>query len=825
MNTFDVINGGAGTDTLQIDDTATGATASFSGVTLSGVENIVLLSKTGLAGDALNVSSATDFPGLTSVKVAMAKDTTLQTLTAATTTSVEVSNTGSAAVTVVGGGNTAKVTTAAGAVLVGQATTPAATDANSYTSVTAKTKTGTVDITDNSGTDGAVGSKLTTVSVTGTVGSVTGASTLTGKGITSVTLKDITGTATNTGTGGDVTITNATTGGHALTLSVNGITAGTGDMPVITDNTATSATITSGAATAAATTNKFTLAGSELKSLTIGGTKAVDLTSTLAKVATVTIAGSGGVTSDFSGDGASTTSGYVTSISTEGSTAAASTANGTIANAITINAGTAFTGGAGVDNVTVSSAANTAAISLGAGNDSVTVAALSASTSGAINGGDGVDTLNMTIALADTNASTTMNSKLSNFEKLELSAYAPADANDQGAVSKTVDLGYFADVNDYVKLNAITIANTGSAGASTDGASTYALTLSNLASGGTVEFAGDIANDVTDDTHTNTVTINVNDAAYNASDILNIRLSNTAAAARTVSSAVTAANVETINLDASTSAATWAAATDVLKLSATSATKLVVTGNQGVDLSSDTSNTKLTNVNASAITGVGNIFKYTTGALVSVTDGSKATIVGTSTGVNTIDASSASKGVNISVGGTANTAANSLKGSALADIIVGGSGDDSIFGLGGLDTLTGGAGADTFTLKDGSGTSTQYVVITDYNRAAVGGDVLSFATTNGTVAASSTAATGWTVSNGIYTKAGATVADFFAALSGTTENKVAAFEANGNTYVLYTGDDTTNTDASDDVFVQLTGVTGLTSVSTTAGANALLITA
>lgn len=775
LNTFDSIAGGAGIDTLAIDDTATGALASFSGVTLSGVEKIILNSKLGLLNAALNTSSATSFPGLTDLTVTMTTPGAAQTVTAATTTNVTVSATaGNQDMTIVGGGGTGSVTTTgAGNVLVGQATAPATTDANNYTSVTAKTGTGTVDITDNSGASGVVGSALTSV----TVKSTTGTSTLTGKGIVNVTLQD---------TSGAVNVTNATTTAHPLNLTLKGVTGGT-----ITDTSgnATSAAITTAATTAAGTGNTITLAGAKLAALTIDGSKSLALTSTLNKLATVVITGAGGVSSDFSDDGATTTNGYVTSVDTTGSTAAASTANGTIANAITIGTSTAYLGGAGVDNVTVG--ASTKAIALGAGNDKLTLTA-ALGTGATADGGDGTDTL----VLSDTiisglTSSATINDKISNFEKLDFGAFTSAGT--------TFDLGYLAKVNSYVKLGAVAAGGTD--------------VINNIANGGTVEFYGNNA--------ATGITLGVQNASYGASDSATLVLSATASGVR-AGGAVTLANVETVNIQTSMTATTYANNLDTLSLTAAAAKSIIVSGNQGLDLTGANTGTAVSLIDASGLTGTSNAFKVTTGALVVATTAiPRATIIGTSTGVNTIDATNSLKPVTISVGGAANTASNVLTGSALGDTISGGAGDDTITGGGGNDTLTGNGGSDSFVIAAGSGTATVPVVITDFVRTAVAGtnDTLSLA---GTEAVGADALAGWTLSSGIYTKAGATVSDFFtAAAAGFSADAVGAFEYGGNTYVFAEGATTASTD---DIYIQLTGVTGLTSLhATTAGANVLVI--
>jgi S-layer protein len=480
----------------------------------------------------------------------------------------------------------------------------------------------------------------------------------------------------------------------------------------------------------------------------------------------------------------------VTSVDASGSSPVASTSNGTTGNDITIGISTTYTGGAGTDKVTVG--ASTKAITLGAGTDNLVLTA-ALGTGATVDAGDGTDTITSdNTTWSALTSSATINDKISNFERLEISATTLTG-------NTTVDLGFMAKVNSYVKLAAF--------------GGGFTQTINNVANAGTVEIAGD-----------NTATgiaIGVKDASYGTADSLTLALSATASGVR-AGGAVTVAGVETINVTTSMTASTYANNTDTLSLTAAAAKTIVVSGNQGLDLTGSTIGTAITSVNASGLTGTSNAFSFTTGALVAATTAvPSATITGTSTGVNTIVATASLKPVIISVGGTANTAANALTGSALADTISGGAGDDTITSGGGLDSLTGNGGKDTFVIADGSGTATNRVVITDYVRTAASGssDLLDF---TGTAVVSTIAATGWTVTNGIYTKAGASVADFYAALSvaGSTALSVAAFANGGNTYVLYTGAGTTT---ADDVFVELTGVAGLTSVATTAGANALFI--
>lgn len=115
-----------------------------------------------------------------------------------------------------------------------------------------------------------------------------------------------------------------------------------------------------------------------------------------------------------------------------------------------------FTGGAGKD--TVQFGATTKAQTLGAGDDQATISA-DLATGGSIDAGDGTDTLKMTATLADTlDGNTDFNAKVSNFEKLFVTA----------ATNQTLNL------TNLDGLNYVTEAGTGNT-----------LTIDNMASGGT----------------------------------------------------------------------------------------------------------------------------------------------------------------------------------------------------------------------------------------------------------------------------------------------------------------------------------------------------
>jgi hypothetical protein len=139
------------------------------------------------------------------------------------------------------------------------------------------------------------------------------------------------------------------------------------------------------------------------------------------------------------------------------------------------------------------------------------------------------------------------------------------------------------------------------------------------------------------------------------------------------------------------------------------------------------------------------------------------------------------------------------------------------FAASGIKNITFGAGNMNFEAELLTGSAAAPIMLTGFtlNQAA---DVLDL---GGTAATGDWTSTGWTITNGVYTKAGATVADFYAAAAADsdTAGEVAAFTNGGNTYIFGEGG---NTNATDDSYVGLIGVV-VTSVSATHNTAALHI--
>lgn len=348
LNSFDNINGGTGTDTLNIASDVAGAQTFPASLTVAGFET-VNLSRTGAGTNALTVTNTTFGTGVKSFSVTDAGNAIA----------------GAYGITLNSATNVSVVSTA--------------------------TALGAVTVTDTDATSTTTqGSTLATVT-----GTKIASLAINGNGVTTVNIEANAGTTTITSAAGT----------RALAINASGTTT----QGALTDAQATSAVITvSGAQTlglvtvakattatintnAAATTS---ISAAVATTLNLGGTNLNTLTINAATVAatSVVITGAGGVAADLTPITALTT------VNTTGSTAAVP-ASGVLtgANTLTIGTGVAVTGGAGQDIISVG--ATTKAISLGGGNDTAVVSVTALGTGGSIVGGDGTDTL--TLANAD----------------------------------------------------------------------------------------------------------------------------------------------------------------------------------------------------------------------------------------------------------------------------------------------------------------------------------------------------------------------------------------------------------------------------------------
>ena len=685
LSSFDKIDGGAGSDTLNVvsvgnsfDDTTT------SGLVIKNVEHAVVTS------DRKVVLHTTGWTGLTDVTVTAAGATSgSTTVTADATTAVTVTNTNSGGnSTVVNGGSTVTVNatdaSGGGTVTVGNTAAPAGAititsndTANNVTSGTINVKGGTtvaitqaqfnaVNTTNTNGVVNVVGGASTTsvtvtnatkatasasvagvtantVSIADVNGGLDAAGKLTTVNVSNFTTLGITDNAltslTVAGGSGNIIIDNSgltTATNKTLALSVNGQTGGTLDDADIyttlnvttTGANSTLANITTGAVTA----------------VTVAGTKVLTLTSTagLTALKTVTVSGSAGIKADLSGA-------TVTAVD-------ASATSG--ANTVTVDASKAtFTGGSGVDTVTLAATTPSKAVSLGAGDDSLNLGALAGTPTGKLDGGAGTDNLTMTAALAATaSGSATFAGVVTNFEKVTLT----------GATNQTIDLAVLGNFS-YV---------------TTSGGN--GLTLSNLPTGGTLVLNGA------------GTAYTIGNSAFTAGTNDTVNLTLTDGSTGNISFAatgITASGVENFVITtADTQATPSGTVMDSVTLLGNSVKSITVGGNAGLTLTA--ASTALTTVDASGISLGG--FSYTSGALASA-----SVIKGSATGTNTVDASAATAAVSYT-GGSGNDSFTATNGKG--NTIAAGDGNNTIVVSSGNNTITAGKGNDAVTATTGNNT-------------------------------------------------------------------------------------------------------------------------
>lgn len=178
----------------------------------------------------------------------------------------------------------------------------------------------------------------------------------------------------------------------------------------------------------------FALTAAGVEALTIGGTKAVDLTgSALGAMKTVVVKDTAGATIDLSAAAS------LTSVNTTATT-------GTVTAKLDAGVGKAsYTGGAGVDNVTLTAAAPAKDIKLGDGDDMLTLATGTTSSTATLSGGNGTDTLAMAMAMAMANAITVsggtgFQNAFDGFEKFQVNGVAAGAAG-------TVDMANLDNIN------------------------------------------------------------------------------------------------------------------------------------------------------------------------------------------------------------------------------------------------------------------------------------------------------------------------------------------------------------------------------------------
>ena len=690
---LDSIDGGLGTDSLVVTDTA--AITATKQIIVKNVESVSLTS-----ASTVNVD-ASSWTGLQTLKVTGeggGNTITAGGLVAITDVSTKA---GSSSTTVQGGGDVTVTVTGAttGTIAVGTVVAPtgAVTVSNSSTdagtmggiavkggtavnvtqvagnAVNTTTTNGQVDVEGTSITKGVqvtntpratasanvAGVNANSVAITDVnSGSGTAVGTITTIGISGFTTAFISNTGLTdlsiANGSGNIIIDNSgltTPVNTKLNLTVNGQTGGTLDDADVY----TAMAITTTGQNSTLSNNTF----GALKDLTIAGTKTLTLNSAagLTALKTVAVSGSAGIKADLSG-------GTISSIDTSGTTGAST---------VTIDATKAlFTGGAGADTVTTTSGGVTKAVTLGAGDDKLTLGNSSTPTA-SISGGEGTDTFRLSSALAATaSGSNTFAGVVTGFERLELT----------GATNQTIDLAVLGNFN-YV---------------TTSGGN--GLTLSNLPTGGTLVLNG----------AGTAYTIGNSAFTGGSDDTVNLVLTDGSGSnVSFASTGITASGVENFNITvADTQATPTGTVSEFVTLLGNSSKSITVGGNAGLTLTA--TSTKLTNVDASGITLGG--FSWTSGSLAAA-----AAIKGSATGSNTVNLSAATGGTitytggsgadTITVGNGNNTVnlgngANAFTAGAGNNTYTGGTGVDTVTVGGGKNVVNLGAGADVVTITAAS---------------------------------------------------------------------------------------------------------------------------
>lgn len=318
--------------------------------------------------------------------------------------------------------------------------------------------------------------KANTAMATDLVASAKATVTTTTQGVTAVSAQNTLGVTNGTVTiAGAAALKTVTVDGYAASTGAAGINGATNTaLDTISLANGGNFGIDSAAATLGLTLANVNgtvevTAGTKTLNAAVSHAKATE-TSTLvsASAETVNVTGTGNVAGN-------TTAGLTaaTAINTTGMTAGNATF--TIANGTT----TSYTGGAGVDSVTVSNAgtAITKAIDLGAGDDTLTLTgAPVVAPTATLKGGDGTDTIAMSGASAEAlSANSTFAGKIEGFEKLYI--------NDKVAAATTVNMANMDGITYVVSGNSTAVA---SAAVDENGL----VTFQNLTAGQSVTVAG-----------------------------------------------------------------------------------------------------------------------------------------------------------------------------------------------------------------------------------------------------------------------------------------------------------------------------------------------
>jgi S-layer protein len=539
----------------------------------------------------------------------------------------------------------------------------------------------------------------------------------------------------------DLTVAAAAAGGLTVNAENIGTKAANG---AITKGTLTLTAAPTTLNVASTGDNYVTLTAAATTDLNVSGTGLLDVsTNDLVMLKNVVVTESAGLTLNA---GVTDT---LASVDTTGTT-------GTVTTSLDGQVGT-YTGGAGVDNVTLStSTALTKDIDLGAGDDTLSFAALNVTGSTkTLSGGAGTDTLSMAVATAAT-LDGAAQSFYTNFERLTLNdIFGTIDAVADAETINLANLGF----TNYVTTSGTQVNGVNGATA------TDTLTLDKLASNGTVVL-----------TALGNIAVNVTDAATGTADVLNLAASVKSADLNV--GTLTAANVETVNInfedtvaddnfDGDTTDAGDAPETISMVLTADKATTVNVTGSANANLTL-TGSTKVATIDGSTMTGNLTVTNLNTTTATTIKGGSGSDVLNAGTGSNAV-------------------------------VLEGGAGNDVLVANKGLSTLTGGDGADVFHIAQASLTSSSYSTITDFTAE----DLLQI---NGATKFLSTEITqADTASFQDYANA---------AVNTLAANEVTWFQYGDNTYVVMdAGFNGAQFDNNEDFIVKLTGLVDLSGAS------------
>jgi S-layer protein len=516
-------------------------------------------------------------------------------------------------------------------------------------------------------------------------------------------------------------------------------------------------TATAGAATLnvkSVGANTAGLAAANTTALNVSGTGLLNAStsSSLAAVKTLVVTETAGLNLG------ATTMTALESVNTTGTT-------GTVTVALS-GAKAVYTGGAGVDNVTVTDAGTAVAkaIDLGAGDDKLTLNGTVLTPAVDLKGGDGTDTLSMTAASAAA-LGAAFAAKVSGFERLEVTGATGAQAIDTAA------LGNYNDI----------IVTAGAAAAAT-------LTLNNLSSGATIRL-----NDAVGATNAgDAIVANIKDATTNLTDVLNVAITANVAADTTADDhgTITAAKVETINFSVTDgiiqTPTNIAPDAQTLTLTADEATLVNVKGDTALTLTLTGSN-KVATIDASTASGALSVdLSAHNGVAMTIKGGSGNDVLAATVGTN-----------------------------AKADVLQGGAGNDTLVAGTNGATLTGGAGNDLFVLHAANATSgnkeaNTYSTVTDF----AAGDLLKLSFYD-TVGSAEAVVKSFSKLGATLNAATAVFSDYvnaameqaLATTTGTAGDAV-WFSFGGNSYVVVdSGAETTGTFVNgQDLVIQLAGV-------------------